>query len=374
MTSRALKRTGDDAELPLADRARRAMMALVADLGEVVSLFDAVAAGRTGPLPLATTLSATAFELLGRASAVMRPDLVASIEQHWLPDDMLRYIFEFVLGRRQMSRFEADGRATNPPVKLVETKTARAVPVRPLRLVCRKWSSIASQCVMAIRPSARARFDAAHYARLFPNVVFVDQTKKYQPGPLAEAEKLIKLYAERQNKPVYVLMSRDTPIRNAGGAYCNTQYKWNDHVDAVPGAKVPFNVWFDPMTLQPSGTICCCSDNLGAALTSRMPLSIKECIHGHPITLDAAVFFDVPTLKLVPELFLYPDMMKTLATPSNWANGQYPTFELTDVICRTNRGDVGIRNKLYSFCNDVGIDHIYIHAYGKVYPVAKLLD
>jgi len=373
MTSRAVKRTGDDAELPLADRARRAMMALVADLGEVMSLFDAAAAGQTGPLPLATTLSATAFELLGRASAVVRPDLVAPIERHWLPDDMLRYIFEFVLGRRQMSRFEADGRATNPPVKLVETESARTVPVRPLRLVCRKWSSIASQCVMAIWPRTRARFDAAHYARLFPNVVYIDQTKKYQPGPLAEVEKLIKLYAERQNKPLYVLVSRDTPIREASGAYCNNRHRWDNHANVVSGAKVPFNVSFDPMTLQPSGTVWCCSANLGDALASRIPISIKKCVCGVPITLNPAVF-NVPTLVLAPELFLCPDVMKTIAAPSNWENGQYPTFQLIDVRCNTIHGDVGIRNKLYSFCKDVGIDHIYIHAYGKLYSVAKLLD
>jgi len=349
------KRGASEAELPLAERARRAMMALVADLGEVVALFDDAAAGRTGPLPLASTLSATAFELLGRANAVVQPHLVAPIGQTWLPDDILRYIFEFALGRRRMSQFGAGGRATNPPMKLVELETARAARVRPIRLVCRKWSAIASMCVTTIKPASRHRFDAAYFVRLFPNVVSIDQGKKYEAGPLADVEQLVKLYMARENKPLFVQLSFMSPLANVHGAYCSGRQ--NCGSVAKHNAKFPFSVTIgNTNTLTPVGTVCRCNSNLGRALTSGMPIVIARSCSTFYVMDPPAALFNVPSLTLDTELLCMPLLMTPITELRRWENAQYPLF----VIAERYDEPVNRRAILRTFCDIVGVDRVQI--------------
>lgn len=353
------KRGASEAELPLNERARRATMALVASLGEVISLFDDAAAGRSAPVPLASSLADAAFAMLGRAGAVVRPELVAHIEQTWLPDDIVRYIFEFALGRREMSRVGAGGRATNPPTNLVQSQFGRPASIRALRLVCKKWSGIASSCVVRIKPNHRKRFDAAHFAALFPNVAHVEMGGAFEKRVLLDADSLIEHYMKRENKPLYVACSAHTPVKSVHGAFCQARLSIDHYSTAEFGGKFPFHVEIgNNYTLAPAGAVCWCSAHLVPALSSRMPMTLSTCDRRHKFAVPATPF-NVPSIVMNTNVFSSVAVSAVLSAASHWENGQFPQFNIRD-------GEDNLQfcyKDIRTFCDKVGMDRVCIENY-----------
>jgi len=361
MASRASKRAADAAELPLAERARRAMTALVADLGEVVSLFDAATAGRTGPLPVAETLADSAFELLNRAALVVRRDQVAVIKQQWLPTDIMQYIFEFLIGCREMSRFGADP----PQLRLAERSIAAGDHLRRVRLVCRQWARAAGNAVVTITPPSRGRlFEPSKIGAAFPNASILDlysinankTSKKYW----ALCTQLAQLYASRTNRPFYVRLDcNGLPHMDFAGAYAYRHYNICDEQVTLRNAKVPFFV--DPIdydNLTPVCLTCLCPTAPGwATLSHGLSVTLTSCSH-KPSQYCSDAKFNAPSVGL-RGLWEYIDTsLKPLFVRDNWQNRTFPTF-----IAREAYVSDVTTESITKLCDMVGYENVRVESY-----------
>jgi hypothetical protein len=361
MASRAAKRADDAAELPLAERARRAMTALVADLGEVVSLFDAAAAGQTGPLPVAETLADSAFGLLDRAALVVRRDQVAVIKQQWLPPELLQYIFEFLIGCRKMSRFGANA----PRLRLTGRSAEAADQLRCVRLVCRQWARAAGNAVVTITPPSRGRlFVPGKVVEAFPNasILNLDSIKpdKTSKKYWALCSQLAQLYSRRSNRPFYVRLIRDAlPHMDLAGAYALRHYNICGEQVTIHNARVPFFV--NPVnfySMMPKCLTCLCPTAPGwATLAHGIPVTFVYCSH-KPVSYCSDEKFNAPSVNIHGMSEHFDTILKPLFVRENWQNRAFPTFSITDTY--DSEVTVEIITKL---CDVVGYENIRVDSY-----------
>jgi len=93
-----------------------------------------------------------------------------------LPDDCVRIIMEFAVGRRLMATFGAGGRVNEARTYYGNHDKNGYLSIHMMRLVSRKWNRIASKLVSILRfkiTHLRIRFDHAYMANLFPNVTYI---------------------------------------------------------------------------------------------------------------------------------------------------------------------------------------------------------
>ena len=225
------------------------MMRLDAALAETLPLFEAAGAGATPLLPVAQLLCDSVLERLARAQAIVRADLVAPINRMWLPDDVIGYIFEFVVDRRTASRFGAGGTVvpgtTSPTFR---THTAgEATQLRALRRVCKKWARLAGVlvcCLSAPRPKSRMA-SAEQVFSAFPRanalVLRYDATSAQYWG---SANDLIKRYTAR-DRPfcvnTFFLSEENCNLVDFSTAFYYGECGWGDaderlsFMDSFPG-------------------------------------------------------------------------------------------------------------------------------------------
>jgi len=355
------KRDAKETELPLAERARRAMTALVADLGEVVSLFDAAAAGQTGPLPVAETLVDSAFGLLDRAALVVRRDQVAVIKQQWLPTELLQYIFEFLIGCRKMSRFGADA----PQLLLTERLSEAADQLRCVRLVCRQWARAAGNAVVTITPPSRGRlFVPGKIVAAFPNasILNLDSIKpdKTSKKYWALCSQLAQLYSRRSNRPFYVELDRRAlSCMDFAGAYALRNYNDCNNPVVIRSARLPFFVTpIDLYCMKPVCSTCLAPTAPGwATLTHGIPVNFVYCSH-KPARYCSDEKFNAPSVGLHGLSEHFDTILKPLFVRENWQNGAFPTFNI--IGAWESGATVEIITKL---CDVVGYENVRVESF-----------
>lgn len=325
------KRDAKEAELPLAERARRAMMALEQALGDVVPFFDEAAAGQTGPLPIAAELADSAFRLLDRAALVVRPEHVARVELPRLPTEVVQHIFELLTGCRRMSRVGPSGSIISKSLWVIRRPSTFRNDLRSFRLVCRQWARAAGRAVITIAPPPRRPFDCNEIVEAFPNASLLilshldvrAASKKYWE----ECNTLIQLYAKHSARHFYVQLRAPTvrhiKLDNAYLAcylflYCDRQI--------VNTAKLPFSVHpTSEYDLSPTAKACFCSASAWNILTYGIPVHVHDCRKAR-VNYVPSVKFNAPSVELYEDLIPADGISNPLFERENWHNNTFPIF------------------------------------------------
>lgn len=352
------------------------MMALAASLTELVPLFLAVEEGRAPPVPLATSLTDTTMQLLDRASRLIKPANIGPIEEKWLPDDMLRHVFEFATGRRRMSQFGPGGAVVSWPVTWSASLFESRHPVRltQLRLVCRSWARVASAMVSRV-VIGRPVFDPVKLAATFPNVIEVRYSPTQRMNTQAmRVSRLLELLMRDRVAPLYVRIpySGMPDTFSMHGAYLAGP-TGHELLPARLHARAPFKVEpTDMYCIEPRASVELCNyAKVVAALTSRLPLCCGAC---WTCVVDLSDFaksakFNVPSVRLVMRTYgrgdpfhHYNFWKDVLSNRDYWECGELPKVTLC--------GDPGIMNAetlprmtaLANFIQLVGVDRVQIEA------------
>jgi hypothetical protein len=334
------KRSAKEADLPLNERARRAMMALEQALGDVVSLFDGVAAGLTGPLPVAQALTDSTFGLLDRAALVVRRERVTVVEQQWLPTELIQHIYELLIGCRRMSRVGANGVAVSEPVRLNRSGPAySAAQTQTFRLVCKQWARAAGNAIVTISPPSRRLFEPSQVVSAFPNAAIL-KLNRLRSAPTEKLwnlyGQLAQLYSRRSNRPFYVdADTKQADCMDFGGAYhcyratCGKQ---------TPGrnTRIPLPVTLlDEFTLTPQCRTCFCAYSPGwSALSHEIPVSVALCHNGSSPPPPPDVKFNASAITLYGVTQHNIDtMLRPLFDPNNWQDQRLPLFTIIAHWC-----------------------------------------
>lgn len=373
------KRSAFDATLPASERARRVMTALADDLVEVVALFSDVAEGRAPPVPLAASLASTAMELLNKAHAVVRVDHISPIEEKWLPDDVMRHVFEFAIGRRVASQFGAGGVVLARPVLKSGQRYRGHERIQTLRLVCKTWARAAGTMVFQLHVPARHSFRPAVIAAAFPNVLIVRHhySSTMTKQQTARVSALYELYARARARPLVVDL-KHTKVDDGfslHGAYVTAgQPVVHAGIPAAWRAGLPFSVTIDD-DLEMRGTVSMCQPRaVVAALTSRMPIAFTACSACGRVLLglDNSVKYNVPSVSLymsmhdtswVPNSGFWKDV---LSNADYWEHGMLPTVIFHGSLWFGSEvGEQQMAELIYEFIQAVGTERITFSSYGR---------
>jgi hypothetical protein len=348
-----------EVEVPLATRARNALMQLDAALAETLPLLEAADAGATPPLPVAQLLYDSVFARLARTQAVARAELFAPFGRTWLPDDVIGYILEFVTNRRTMSHFGPGGTVLPGAVRPTFFPRVRgeAPQLQTLRLVCKKWACVAGRLVVRLdtpRPSIRFA-SAAQVCSAFPS-----------------AQMLMFCF----NAPSAAYWTRANAVithYTAGGS--RLFYVGARHLDAKHLARIEFGTAFylhsmrlmdlqvnpnlvqivtTPPTWQ-ANAIATTAENFFTSLRSGLPWRLS--LASVPLVNDASLAkFNVPIIYIQNHGLRNLIRAGYLFDKNNWLNETFPTFVYECFLGESTRTGPQLK-QLISL---VGAEHVKI--------------
>lgn len=364
------KRTADAAELPLNERARRAMTALVGGLGETLALMDAVGAAQ--PLPVSSALVDDAMRLLARASGVVCEARFARIEETWLPDDIMRLIMSYACGHRHLaSQFGAGGVRIDAPVENPfkrDLLSRHNVPIGTLRLVCKSWARLAGGLVLRLNPTARPTVtNADTLFSLFPNASII-RFQRWSAATWKQVERLIQLYVARRAPADFFVDTHGvsiTPIKTPGAVLAAG---YDRHGDICKKLSAKYNVCVLPQDSSRENPICvaCCCDNalVAEALSTGYDVDIMTCSPLHKNSeFGGSVQFRAPIVNMNPSaLASLLDVFPAMFDAANWTNTTLPVFHVTAAAFYTDHS----KQSVHKLLQLVGAKHIVFRVMGNL--------
>jgi len=331
------KRTAVAAELPLNERARRAMTALVGGLGETLALMDAVGAAQ--PLPVSSALVDDAMRLLARASGVVCEARFARIEEAWLPDDIMRLIMSYACGHRHLaSQFGTGGVRIDAPAENPfkrDLLSRHNVPIGTLRLVCKSWARLAGGVVLRLDPTARPTVTNADVLfGLFPNASII-RFQKWPAATWKQVERLIQMYVAKRAPADFFVDTHGVsiiPIKTPGAVLAAG---YDRHGDICKKLSAKYKVCVLPQDRSYENPVCvaCCCDNatVEQALSTKYHVDISHCSLVKKTACSVSQGqFKAPVVYMTPaSLTPLLDAFPAMFDAANWANDTLPAFHIT---------------------------------------------
>lgn len=329
------KRSAGDADLPLNERARRALTTLVTGLSATLALLESIDDDQM--LPVADELIDGAVGMLERASAIVRPERFSRIRYEWSPDDALRHVMKYACGsRRRMCTFGAGGvvqEESENPYDCAEF--GRRTKLATIRLVCKDWARLGGQLVHVLAPPSRSRVNIGEIIAAFPNACRMN-LRTLPAKKCADVEQLVRQYVEKRAPAEFFVhytgYNDSLPIK-LSGAVVNAACDGHGDFLAKVAAKYPFCVLPPDATRRdPISFVCpCTSTTFHAALTAGYQLRVRETIAPCVLALPDVVApkFNVPLVEMeMGSLAPLLDTCPALFDQVHWEASRLPIFQI----------------------------------------------